>query len=707
MPDPVVLGGCNPMPLASYLKGLAVLRLIAEQVDPGARGAWQGESFVLQSSLDGDAVMDFLLHRYAPTPVVAPWNGGSGFNPKDNQDGIGPLSAAQSTRLRQYRDTIEIARAIRASLGITDKVADDAKRQLQHACRAKLPDVALEWFDAAIVMTSEGPAYPALLGTGGNDGRLDFSNNFMQRVVQVVDPSTGEPARESRGWLSGALFGGVCHGLQALSIGQFDPGGAGGANAAPGFSGSSLVNPWDFVLMLEGALLFAAASSKRLGAATSVLACPFSVHAAGVGYLSAAGGDEKKSRSELWTPLWERPMGLPELHALMAEGRAQVGSRRASSGVDFARAVATLGVDRGLTAFQRYAFQERNGQAYLALPLDRYAVSRQPQVDLLTDLDQGGWLEFVHRRVAADTAPASAQRAARNLDSAIVTLCRGRSATRLQDVLVALGALERSLARSLKWTKESGLRPCPPLREGWLAEAADGTSTWRLAVSLAGIRGRLPLRGQFEPVTLRGANASWDEIPSVDVVWHDGNPIDAMNAIVTRRLIHAQQDDPTPILGHSLFCADLSDIADFIDGTVDAGRVLDLVWGLMLVDGSRPWPTEHGGSGSRRVLPALYALVALCLQQHKVREVEVPLVPEIHRRAAFGDASRAAALAVRRLRASGLQVCLDDLYDADMDRVRRCAAAVLFPIDGRAQQRLAQRLQVEADNEVEREVLHS
>lgn len=707
MPNTIILSGCNPMPLASYLKGLAVLRLIAEQADVDARGAWHGESFVLQSSLDGDAVMDFFLYRYAPTPVVAPWNGGSGFNPKDNQDGIGPLSTAQSARLKRYRITIEIAQAIRSSLGITDKVADDAKRQLQQACRAKLPDEALEWFDAAIVMTSDGPAYPALLGTGGNDGRLDFSNNFMQRVVQLVDPITDEPSPESRGWLSGALFGGVCHGLQALSIGQFDPGGAGGANAAPGFSGSSLVNPWDFVLMLEGALLFAAASSKRLGAATSVLACPFSVHAAGVGYLSATGGDEKKSRSELWTPLWEYPIGLPELRALMAEGRAQVGSRRASSGVDFARAVATLGVDRGLTAFQRYAFQERNGQAYLALPLDRYAVSRQPQVDLLTDLDHGGWLEFVHRRAAADTAPASVQRAARNLDSAIVTLCRGRSATRLQDVLVTLGALERSLARSLKWTKEAGLRPCPPLRKGWLIEAADSTPTWRLAVSLAGIRGRLPLRGHFEPATLQNTNASWEEIPSVDIVWHDGDPIDAMNATISRRLIHAQQDDQTPVLGHSLVCADLSDIADFIDGTVDAGRVLALVWGLMLVDGSRPWPAEHCGSGLCRVLPALYALVTLCMQRHKIQDVEVPLVPEIHRRAAFGDASRAAALAVHRLRASGLHVSLDDLHDANLGRVRRCAAAVLFPIDWRAQQLLAQRLQVDSDNEVEREVLHS
>ena len=47
-------------------------------------------------------------------------------------------------------------------------------------------------------------------------------------------------------------------------IGQFFPGAAGGANATSGFDAASAVNPWDFVLMIEGALLFAATSVKRL-----------------------------------------------------------------------------------------------------------------------------------------------------------------------------------------------------------------------------------------------------------------------------------------------------------------------------------------------------------------------------------------------------------------------------------------------------------
>lgn len=35
------LDGCAPTPLAHYLKALGVLRLVAEQLDPQARGWWE------------------------------------------------------------------------------------------------------------------------------------------------------------------------------------------------------------------------------------------------------------------------------------------------------------------------------------------------------------------------------------------------------------------------------------------------------------------------------------------------------------------------------------------------------------------------------------------------------------------------------------------------------------------------------------------
>jgi hypothetical protein len=40
MPE-LILHGCTPEPLMSYLKALGILRLVAEQADPEARGAWR------------------------------------------------------------------------------------------------------------------------------------------------------------------------------------------------------------------------------------------------------------------------------------------------------------------------------------------------------------------------------------------------------------------------------------------------------------------------------------------------------------------------------------------------------------------------------------------------------------------------------------------------------------------------------------------
>lgn len=682
MPD-LQLTGCSPAPLASYLKGLAVLRLVGEQADPDARGFWENEFFVLRSKLDREKLLTFFLDQFVPTPVIAPWNGGSGFNPKDNQDGIVPILKSQASRLRPYRQAIETAMRIRSELGIQDKAEGELKLTLQKACRAGLPDEALAWFDAAIVLTSERPSYPALLGTGGNDGRLDFSNNFMQRVIQLLDPTTGSPAEGSASWLQGSLFGGVFYGMKSLAIGQFDPGNAGGANGTSGFEAGALVNAWDFLLMLEGALLFAAASSRRLGDSLSVLACPFSVNAVGVGYPSAAGGDESKTRNEMWMPLWNSPASLAELRTLMAEGRAQVGQRRAQNAVDFARAVSTLGVDRGLTAFQRYAFHERNGQSFLALPLDRFAVGQAPKVELLEDLDRDGWLDTLRRRASADTAPASVKRALRGLDISILALCKDSTSMRLQDVLIAIGAIERSLARSLKWTRESFLSPCRPLNPEWLVQANDDSPTWRLAVSLAGMRGHHPLRCHLEPVTPTGAR--WEE-NSPEVVWHDGDPIEVMNAILRRRLLKAEFDGPG---------ARLVDVAAFLDGTVDAGRLLELVWGLVLVRGDL---TIHK-MDKQAVVPALYGLLALALQSRE----QVPVEPAIHQVASRGDGSRAGAMAIRRLRASGLPVALREVHEKPGERSRRCAAAVLFPLTEAALRALAFQLLIAPKIDIDKE----
>lgn len=114
--NPLILPGCTPTPLASYLKALGILRVLSRQF-PEARvkGYWRDNSFVLVGACDAEAIVDFFLRRYEPAPLVAPWNGGSGFHPKDNSKAIDAIASSQLATFATYRDTIAAATR-RASL---------------------------------------------------------------------------------------------------------------------------------------------------------------------------------------------------------------------------------------------------------------------------------------------------------------------------------------------------------------------------------------------------------------------------------------------------------------------------------------------------------------------------------------------------------------------------------------------------------------
>jgi CRISPR-associated protein Csx17 len=380
------LKGCAPVPLAHYLKGLGILRLVSEQRDPSARGAWKDEAFVLSTTLSATELERFFLDSYEPTPFVAPWNKGSGFFIA-NDPGLGPVERSKAARFAPFRAGIDDARKLGVEIGKADaairalkdqtkaragmsalekaqaralKSNPDFKARLAEAerqykalkesiipaCRLAWRGKHLAWMEAAVVLSSDGsPKYPALLGTGGNDGRLDFTNNAMQRIGDLfeLDSGSGAARPAAAGTLTAALWGAASMGHTSVSIGQYLPGGAGGANSSAGPSGDSSVNPWDFLLMMEGVVLFSSLATKRLGAGQQVQAsAPFAVRSHAGGYASSSDSDES-ARGEQWMPLWARPLSLGELRQLLSEGRAQVSGAPAQRALDLARAVARLG----------------------------------------------------------------------------------------------------------------------------------------------------------------------------------------------------------------------------------------------------------------------------------------------------------------------------------------------------------------------------
>lgn len=683
----LTLSGCAPTPLAHYLKALGILRLVSEDADhgdPSASGYWQRDAFHLRTKLDRNALLDFFLHHYRPTPIIAPWNGGSGFFPKDNDEALRTIRASSQPRFSTYRESLDIATTLLAELGLKEKPdSSEAKASLLLHCRNRLPEAALAWLDATYILSASGPLYPPLLGTGGNDGRLDFTNNFQQRLCDVLAPGDVVPAPRSTAWLALALFNENCAGLSDRAIGQFSPAAAGGANSANGVDAPASINPWDFVLMLEGAALYSSAAVKRLETTEpGQLSYPFCVRSTGAGYSSNSSGDEKDARSELWLPLWAAPSPLADIRALFAEGRALVGRRVARDGLEFTRAIVSLGVDRGVSEFQRFGFLLRNGLAYFATPLDRIPVRRDTEAANLLD-DLSPWLEIFRRAARGDRAPSRVSTACRNLERAIFALCTRRIGGQPDDsailaVLIQLGGCEAALAASLRWTMDQPrLNPLQLTHSAWLRAAlAAAPHEAALAQSLASLAAP-HFRAHLEPVDT--TSFRWDDQAS-DVTWNHGRTPDALLATLQRRLILAEGSKANPLYGP--VPAPLASIVRLIERRLDEPLFESLLLALACF---RPeslaqyakWPAS---SDDEPTPSALFALLRTALAGDLPSCPEpIPRVPAIVRRATTGDGHEATRLAARRLRASGLPPAFDSL-DQRGESVRRAAAALLFPL---------------------------
>ncbi len=709
------LRGCVPEPLMSYLKALGVFRLVSEQADRNARAWWRYDTFYLRSTLDRAELAAFFLDEYSPTPIVSPWNSSSSITSKSESKNLDDkLLALESPRFHLWNEVVAISRHIyRQSQEVK---SSERKEWILAQCRVQFPDEALDWLDATYILTSSGARFPPMLGTGGNDGRLEFSRNFFQNIVLALnldDKRNGDSI--IRDQVVAALFDEGLPRLQKRTNGFFNPGSVGGANSSVGFSGDSLTNPWDYVLMFEGALLFAGAASRRLSPQSRTKAVfPFTVDSSAGGYGTAADSEYgNSSRAEFWAPVWDSPTNLRELSHLVSEGRAQLGRRQVATGTDFARAVAGLGTARGVPQFHRYGFLVRNGLAYLAAPLGRFRVQRDnaavDRANVLFDLDQ--WIDSLRRNLGGRNAPAGLGAMLRLLDDAIIEFCHRGQPPDLQDVLIAVGNAERWLTKSSIRKK---VRPLNSLSWDWLKHADDNSPEFRLARALASIlhqpnkpRDRQrqvgPIRENLEPVKSY-PRVDWDQ-GSTSFAWRSGDPLSSLLAVLERRCLDGRMaglSHPPLNSAYSIWSGDIGDVVDFLNGDLDPQRVADLALPLSFI---RYRHRQSNSESSQRShfnapfdLSTAYAVMKLTLLPRKFEcqefRADTDIWPEpamlaLLRAGRVNDSYR---LASRRLRASGLQPLSDDPGISDRsDYGRRLAAALLFPLDERANKALAQR----------------
>ncbi|HLI31564.1 MAG TPA: type I-U CRISPR-associated protein Csx17 [Solirubrobacteraceae bacterium] len=698
MPE-LLLSGCDAVTLLGYLKALGVHRIASLQIDEDARGRWHEGAFELRVDADADRLESFLIEDYAPAPVVSPWNGGSGFHPKDRDEELLKLEHSTEARFAAFRSAISCARHALEDLGLKDKPEKSEKPRLIRELRRRLPDDALAWLDAATVIIGDRVAYPPILGTGGNDGRFDFANNYAQCVVDCLISSSPE---RSRAQLSAALFGGAVDLQRKRSLGHLSRDAS--PNNSPYGMADSLGNPWDLILAVEGSLMLVAGAARRLGAAAGgALAAPFTVRPTAAGYGSAVDGES--GRDELWLPLWSGWASRAELETLIRESRAMVGRgprrRQASSGLDYAIAAGSLGVASGITGFQRIALLERAGESGLAVPIGTVSVSERPAAaEAIQTIDR--WLRDALRRTSDDHGRA-ARIAARRLERASFTLASRGGSDDACALLEAMGEAEHAHARSSSVIGAAGARPLGAAAAGaWIAAADDRSPEFAAACAIAALpaprRGAPAVRDYLHGTASQPGGGTAFDAERRHLV-SAGSPTGLLAAIHARRLrclaaaIKREEGDASaPFAGegtapgrqtaahsaHRLACH-ISVARAMAAGALDERRVIRLLRGLALLDyrGAVPAPTAKvAGSAA---LPA-YDILALVWMGNQLkflpresREMLGPR-PDWAARLAAGAVHSVIAECILRLTMAGL---------APIATARDFATLALSPTEGR------------------------
>ena len=766
----IALTGCNPTPLASYLKALAVLRLVAEAGldeggDPQASGFWRDDVFVLRTRLTREQLCRYFLEWYRPTPLIAPWNGRAGFleggDDDDDESEVTQLADEAEDEGESTRIGTEMVRAftsatLHARFGPIKKAIEGFQRvhaldvlnvnrakakaleaEVKKNKKARLPVLDgdedrlrmlkaenirlkaqvllqlrneadegwLSWFDACqslaqISSTKEQdrnkPQHAPLLGKGGVDGSMDFGVNFQKRITELFDLTTGNPLPICAVWLDHALFDLTTAGLIAIKPGQFHPGVGKFPNSGNGFLGEELGNPWNSMFSLEGAMLFATATSRRLESNDpGMLSAPFTVtsRVSGVGSASLCDESEKLTNGEIWMPLWTAPAAFDEVRCLLTEGRASINGRTARDGLDFARAVAKLGVDRGIKSFQRFGFLKRFGKAYLAAPLMRLPVRRNDAADLISDLERRDWLRSVQQYGRGKLAPDSFRSAVHQLDTALFALTQQASREALQAVLRHVGRIDTALGISAKARKAVRV-PVPRLRKEWAMKADDDSAEFRIAVALAG----LTLRGADGHAALHtrrhlvavseSANKEGDrqwEPTSGLAAWGVGPLANNLAALLHRRWLKAVTLGVEGEMLASQTGATCADVVAFIRGNTDDARIAELLAGLACVDLSQLAPLQ---GQSEAVLPPTFALLKIFFTPESVlrplrllpEDRSLRLPAEIPTRLASDDVQAAVMLAWQRLRALGINLPGRDPPRAVVADGPRWLAALCIPL---------------------------
>ncbi len=502
-------------------------------------------------------------------------------------------------------------------------------------------------------------------------GSTTRTTSWRTYASLLISPDKKIPVR---GLLEHALFGKATAGLQAISVGQYDPGRAGGFNQGNAIESGSVANAWNSIFTLEGAITWAGGIYRKQGIAyRSFLCSPFTVRPSAVGYGSASDKDESSARAELWTPLWDNPARYQEIRSILREGRAAVGGKTAQNGLEFAQAAASLGVDRAIRSFVRYSLVKRRGDSYIALPIGKFPVQYRSTADRVREL-----IPLLERADAAakgsQSEPPSSwlplMRAAKN--AAYAALQDGTDQS-LIELASAFGAMHHWLLdRKIKvrwpakfgsdWINSSSKKP-----EGRIAAALAAMWSSDAENLLANLS---PESGQF--------------------AWTGRDLTARMLSTLRRRTLAGGRSEESPF--SSRLPATSEDVVAFLEHRTDDDLIENLLFALVLAKhNGKPRADSKLDGESYRRWPAFCVLKQLFTKQtHRGSEAldgKDKLRPDLAIVALLsaGRVKEATEAAMHRLRVSGLELLLRSGWESNEGP--RLAAALLIPITDRVRLR--------------------
>lgn len=462
-----------------------------------------------------------------------------------------------------------------------DNQRDDKTLKVQTVkkCRNNLTDRCVEWLDASILVNSENElSFPPLMGSGGNEGHLEYSSFFMECIVYLFIEQKRDVTAEL---LRNSLLNEYTDNLKAHSFGKFDPGRAGGANQGNAIESKNFkVNYWDFILLMEGALLWSNDIGKRSISSKGNLMTPFTVRISNVGFNSASHNGSSALEKEVWTPIWGNKSSLLEIKVFFTEGRVSLRGRAPKNGLEFAEAINLLGVDRGIDGFNRHLLLVRRGDALVATDVGYLDVKDNEFVNLLNDIES--FNEHVNRRlrkIGSDDAvfERNKERIKRGVEEAAYELTLNGSQNKALKLLRAIGRSEILIDNvSLKGVMKKGTdnENEKMLDPEWIVKAYDGTSEFRLALALSSIRVINEENSQGESL--------WS-LKNKQLSWHGDSLYTKLKNVILNVAIGGTSGKSSSHTIIGSVGASVDDITRFIQGITDEKKIVDLLFAFNLV----------------------------------------------------------------------------------------------------------------------------